>query len=172
MSFEATALLLAWGAIAMLAFALAGLLRQVKVLTGLINGGPTLAGGPAVGGRLPPELFSDVTTNGSGRGRLLVFMGEHCPTCAAIEPELARISETERIEIRLVFRGSAKPMADGQLPTLEGMSAAFDQLKIPATPFALHIGTDGRIEQARPIGSPEALRQFVEATHEETSPLR
>lgn len=165
MSFEATALLLSWVAIAMLAFAMAGLLRQIKVLTGLVAAGSSLAGsGPQVGARLPPELRSDTATNEPGRRQLLVFMEEHCPACAAIEPELARLGTTERVDIRLVFSGKAKQTPGHQLTTFEGMSAAFDQLGIPATPFAVRLGADGRIAQTRPVGSPEALRRFVEAS--------
>jgi hypothetical protein len=161
MSFEVTALVLAWGAIVMLAFAMAGLLRQVRALTMLVAGGTIPPAGPSPGQKLPADLLSDVFADGKDGGRLLAFMDHDCAGCAAIAPDLVRFGAEGQVDIRLVFRGRARELADGELAVLEGKGAAFERLQVPATPFAVHVTEDGAISHAAPIGSAEALREFV-----------
>lgn len=167
MSFEATILVLAWGAITLLAFAMAGLLRQLKSLTTLIAGEAVPVPGPSPGQRVPRELIAS-NLNGTGRGRTLVFMDGECPGCAAITPELRRLASDPVMDIQAVFPDRATALAD-RLTALEGMSAAYERLRIPATPFAMHVGPEGQITDAAPIGSAQALRRFVERQGEDVS---
>jgi hypothetical protein len=161
MSFEATALILAWGAIAVLAFAMAGLLRQVRALTMLIAGDLAPAAGPQRGQVVPAELVGGAFANGGGAGRLLVFMDGDCPVCEELAPQLAALGE-RGVGVRLVFRDGAKAIAGANLEVLEGMSESFERLGVPATPYVVRVGQGGTIADAAPIGSPEALRRFVE----------
>lgn len=171
MSFEATALVLAWGAITVLAFAMAGLLRQVKSLTALIAGeAPSPVPGPGPGQQVPPELVA-ADMNGAGGGRTLVFMDGGCPGCAAIAPELDRLASEPAVHIQAIFPDRATGLTE-RLSALEGMSAAYEQLQIPATPFAIHVGPEGVIADAAPIGSAHALRLFVERQGEDASNAR
>ena len=48
------------------------------------------------------------------------------------------------------------------LGVLEGMSESFERLGVPATPYAVRVGQGGTVADAAPIGSPEALRGFIE----------
>lgn len=159
MSFEAAALILAWGAITVLAFALAGILRQVRALTMLMAGQAAPAAGPQRGAIVPPELLAGGTANGGGR--LLVFMDRDCPACAELDPQLAALGVTG-MDVRLVFRDSARAIAGTELGVLEGMSESFERLGVPATPYAVRVGEGGTVADAAPIGSPEALRGFIE----------
>ncbi len=160
MSFEATALVLAWGAIVLLAFAMAGLLRQVKALSAALVGEAPEGVGPARGQRVPRELLAGPGSNG-GSADLLIFMERDCPGCAAIAPELEHLGETSDVPISLVFAERAKPMGNGRFRVLEDMSATFERLQIPATPFAVRVSGEGEIADAAAIGSPEALRRFL-----------
>ena len=157
MSFEAAALILAWGALTVLAFAMAGILRQVRALTMLMAGQAAPVAGPQRGALVPPELLA----GGNGRGQLLMFMDRYCPACAELAPELAALGE-RGIDVRLVFRDGAKAIAGAELGVLEGMSESFERLGVPATPYAVRVGQGGTIADAAPIGSPEALRGFIE----------
>lgn len=168
MPFEATALLLAWGAITVLAFAMAGLLRQVRTLTALVAGETVPAPGPSAGQKVPPELLAS-SLNGAGPDRTLVFMDGECPGCAAIAPELGRLADDPVVDIYAVFPDRASDLARGRVVALEGMSAAYRRLQVPATPFAVHVGAEGLITDAAPIGSAQALRRFVERQGEEVS---
>lgn len=161
MSFEATAVILAWGAIAVLALAMAGILRQVRALTMLIAGNAAPAAGPQRGQAVPAELLAGAFRNGAGAGRLLVFMDGDCPACAELAPQLAALGE-RGVGVRLVFRDSAREIAGAKLGVLEGMSESFERLGVPATPYVVRVGHGGTVADAAPVGSPEALRRFVE----------
>ena len=167
MSFEATAIVLAWAAILVLALATAGLLRQVKTVMLLVSGAAPPVAGPVAGQKVPPELL-DGTANRDANGtrrRFYIFMDRDCTGCAAITSELAHLGSDSTAQVSLVFR--ADPIGDipHTLHVQEGMGATFSQMNIPATPFAVQVAEDGTILQAGPIGSAELLSAFTGTTN-------
>lgn len=162
MSVEATAVVLAWVAIVMLAFAMAGMLRQLKTLTELVGSRSGPAPGSQRGQRIPDELLAGLTSNGSQREQILAFMDQNCPGCTAIAPALERLAAEGAVDVHLVFRDKAKGVPSGRVSVLEGMGSAFDRLQIPATPFALRISNGGNITDAAAIGSTDRLRAFID----------
>lgn len=153
MSFQNTALLLSWAAILLLALVVAGLVRQVHALS---RTAPhhTTGLGPAPGA--PAPAFERL-----GPG-LVLFLDAECGVCT----EVLEAAATLEGPLHAVFSG---PPAGGVPPGAtvlpgeqDGLFAAYG---VPATPFAVLVGTDGRVRAAEPVGSPEALRELtLEAT--------
>jgi hypothetical protein len=158
LSFEATALLLAWVAIVLLAFAMSGLLRQVHALTtGAAQTRPQV--GPAVGSQAPAVLLDG---NGSSRPSALLFVDGHCETCGEILPEIERIARAEGTpRLALLFPDTAQTVRGGAVKVFQHQAALFDRFRIPATPFGVMVGTDGTVIAAEPIGSTTSLREFL-----------
>lgn len=153
------ALVLAWLAIAILALALSGLVRQVRILEGQLPGGSMRRRlGPAQGGVFdaPDELAEE-------QDYVLIFADTNCASCIQIIPRyLEEAAGTERaLNAFVAFRGekSADSVFGGRR-VLENQSMLFMQLGISATPFAVRV-TDGRVAASGLVGSVEALRELA-----------
>ncbi|WP_242906392.1 hypothetical protein [Actinomadura terrae] len=150
MSFQESALLLSWAAILLLALVVAGLVRQVHAL-GAPQGSSAL--GPVVGGRAP--AFDRL-----GPG-LLLFVDRDCGACADVLAAAGDLGGP----LHAVFAGAAPDAPDA--PGLPGTVLAFERgglfadYRIPATPFAVLVGEDGRVRASEPVGSAEALRELA-----------
>lgn len=154
MSFETTALLVTWVAIVLLALVVAGLVRQVHHLTraprtpdvGLTTGMPA----PDLD-RLAPE---------PGRPTLLLFLGAECPACHDVFEEA--LGQTEGPPTRALFFDDALDVTppDNML-VLADQGDLFQTYQVPATPYAVLVGADGRIRMAEPVGSVRALHALI-----------
>ncbi|NKZ04409.1 hypothetical protein [Actinomadura latina] len=149
MSFQNSALLLSWVAILLLALVVAGLVRQVHALG---QGAPRTAGlGLAPG--TPAPAFDRL-----GPG-LLLFLDRDCGVCTDV---LAAAGALDR-PLHAIFAGP--PPEDGSpagVTVLTGeQDGLFADYRVPATPFAVLVGTDGRVRAAQPVGSPEALHELT-----------
>ena len=149
MSFQSSALLLAWAAILLLALVVAGLVRQLHAFS-QVAPRPTALGPPP--GR-PAPAFDRL-----GPG-LLLFLDRDCGTCATV------LAAADALDgpLHAIFAG---PPADGaSRPGLSVLSGERDGLfadyRVPATPFAVLVGPDGLVRSAEPVGSPEALRALT-----------
>ncbi|NVI89813.1 hypothetical protein [Actinomadura sp. BRA 177] len=146
MSFQNSALLLSWVAILLLALVVAGLVRQVHALG---QGAPRTAGlGPAPG--TPAPAFDRL-----GPG-LLLFLDRDCGVCTDV------LAAAEG-PLHAIFAG---PPPDGAsrpgVTVLTGeQDGLFADYRVPATPFAVLVGADGRVRAAQPVGSPEALHELT-----------
>lgn len=154
MSFETTALLVTWAALALLALVVAGLVRQ---LHHLVQGAATPGTGPAAGAPAPGlELLAPEP----GRTTLLLFLGDDCPACRDIFEETLRLAEAP--PTRALFSGRALA---GEPPervrVLSDQDDLFTLYEVPATPFAVLVGPDGRIRAAEPVGSVRTLHALV-----------
>lgn len=148
MSFQNSALLLSWVAIALLALVVAGLVRQVHAL-GRGAPGPAHALGPAAG--TPAPAFDRL-----GPG-LLLFLDRDCGVCAAVLDAAGDLGGP----LHAIFSGPA-PDSPPPGPVLTGeRDGLFAEYRVPATPFAVVVGADGRVRAAEPVGSPEALRDLA-----------
>ncbi|MEV4677849.1 MULTISPECIES: hypothetical protein [Actinomadura] len=148
MSFQNSALLLSWVAILLLALVVAGLVRQVHALG---QGAPSAGLGPAPGTAAP--AFDRL-----GPG-LLLFLDRDCGVCTDV---LAAAGALDR-PLHAIFAGP--PPDPGPPPGATVLTGEQDGLfadyRVPATPFAVLVGADGRVRAAEPVGSPEALRELA-----------
>jgi hypothetical protein len=154
MSFETTALLVTWAALVLLALVVAGLVRQVHQLTqGPRTREPGLRAGTAA-----PAL--DLLGAEQGRPTLLLFLSEDCPACQDVFEEALGISGG--LATRAVFAQQAigaDPPPD--LRILSGQEELFTAYQVPATPYGVIVGADGRVRTAEPVGSVRSLRALV-----------
>jgi hypothetical protein len=154
MSFTTTALLLTWVALVLLALVVAGLVRQVHHLT---QGPRTRDVGPSAGTAAPGL---DRLAAEPGQPTLLLFLEQDCPACQDVFAEALTL--TGGPPTRAVFAGDA-PAADPPpaLRILANQDALFQAYRIPATPFGVVVGADGRVRTAEPVGSVRALHDLV-----------
>jgi hypothetical protein len=159
MSFETTAVLVAWIAIVLLSLVVAGLIRHVHALgLGARDPAPPLirlrVGAPAPGfDRLAPIPTEPV---------LLLFLSTECPSCAAVLAEVRRLAGRSPVAIRALFAGPPVVGAETSgVPVYSGEADLFTTYGIPATPFAVLIDPAGRIRQAVPVGSARAVRDLI-----------
>lgn len=162
MSFVQSAVLLAWAAIVLLALGLAGLLRQVTLLTrgqaGPPSGHAPSGGAPRstrdlVGFRLPAvgELAALVAP-GSHR-TVVAFVSPGCSSCAVTLRALADVPDVRSGSVALVAvsTGSCEPaLADlGGTGRCVGQGRPLmEQLHVPATPYLMAVDAGGTIVAA------------------------
>jgi hypothetical protein len=153
MSFETTALLVTWVALVLLALVVAGLVRQVHQLTqGPRTREPGLRAGMAA-----PAL--DLLGAEPGQATLLLFLSEDCPVCHDVFQEALGIGGAAT---RVVFAEKAigaDPPPNMRI--LSGQAELFTAYQVPATPYGVIVGADGRVRTAEPVGSVRGLHALV-----------
>jgi hypothetical protein len=154
MSFETTALLVTWAALALLALVVAGLVRQVHQLAQ----GPRT---PDVGlrtGMPAPELHR--LEPEPGRPTLLLFLGDECPACHDIFEEALGLTGAPPMRA-LFFAGALDVVPPANMRIFADQDDLFQAYQVPATPFAVVVGADGRVRTAEPVGSVRGLHAVV-----------
>jgi thiol-disulfide isomerase/thioredoxin len=166
MTFEASAIILAWVAILLLAFAMSGLLRQVHSLFALLQGGQT-AVGPALGSRAP-RLDGLDGEAGWLQPTILIFADSNCPSCERILSELPDLAEAHSgsLQFAAVFAKDSNGFTHPHILVLTRESTAFSDFRVTATPFAVAVTTNGRIAGTGLVGSITALEQFIHDSQE------
>lgn len=169
MSFTTAALLTAWVAIALLAIGFAGLMRQLGDLRRAGAGTATRRDSAA------PDLRGlALPTNGDlgalrpHGGGLLVFVS---PGCASCEATLAEIAATD-CEGQVVIASSGPCPSQSNLPGAACVGEAMplmERLKVPGTPYLMHVDQDGVIGQSLLPHDVGQVRDFLTA-HRTTSP--
>lgn len=165
MDFRTSALILAWAAILILSFAMAGLLRQVRYMSGPSPPRRSIA--------LPKDVVAPplpVTPDGTEwKGPwLALFLDASCRSCerALRQAESQALSLNGELEVLALFRGSADEFRPARVKVVENANDTFDRFQVPFTPFGVVISQDGRIAGSAPLGSEEALSQLLQETHE------
>ena len=167
MSFMQSAVLLAWVALVLLALGLAGLLRQVTLLTrGQVganaaagsSGAAASSGAPRstrdlVGFRLPAHGdLAGLVTPGAHR-TIVVFVSPGCSSCAMTLSALATEPDVQAGSVALVAvsTGSCGPA----LENLDGIGRCIgegrtllESLHVPATPYLMAVDGSGTIVAA------------------------
>lgn len=159
MSFQAAAIALAWLAIIILAFAMAGILRGMRFL---IEGRvpQPLDSGPPLGSSVP-NFVADLAGAEATRA-VLMFADTYCDACERILPEFAELAEAnEDIRFIVLFRGSANGFANPRVAIRDGQADTFDRLRVTFTPFLVGVDSNGTVVDSAPGGSPERLQVFV-----------
>ena len=91
MSFMMSAFLITWLAIALLAFAMSGLVRQVHALASSQQAVPFRTGPPI--GAVLPDLNGAFPVSHPTRPTVLLFSEATCSTCAELLPERMRLDD-------------------------------------------------------------------------------
>lgn len=163
MSFQTSALILAWIAIMILAFAMSGLLRQLHVIRAALDPQRRVTLGPATGAVAPP--IDGIGANGWPRPTVLLFMERGCPTCRAIQDELTGVAGDE-LDLIVVFPEDAEGAVPEGVRIVSGQPDAFRDFGIAFTPFVVAVGPDGRVTASQPLGSVNSLRTFLGSQRE------
>jgi hypothetical protein len=154
MSFETTALLLTWAALVLLALVVAGLVRQVHQLT---QGPRTRDLGLSAG---TPAPALDLIGAEPGQVTLLLFLSEDCPACQDVFEEALGLGGGPAT--RAVFaEDTIDADAPANLRILSGQAELFTAYQVPATPYGVIVGADGRVRTAEPVGSVRGLHTLV-----------
>ena len=163
MSFTMSAFLITWLAIALLAFAMSGLVRQVHALASSRQAAP-LRTRPPIGAILP-DLNGAFRASHPTKPTVLLFSEATCSTCAELLPELARLAGEHRdtIQFGVVFRGKGTAVDGPIVGAFEHQSELFDRLGISAVPYAIVTSSRGVVLDAQLTGSVTLLRQLVNA---------
>lgn len=162
MDWQTSGLILAWLAIAVLAFAMAGLLRAVRLL--LLRQIPdSVHLGPPIGAPIPDTIVGHLSTHVEPNPHpfLLVFANPGCTICRQVLPEIQ-----QRLGSR---RWAVVSSTDGETdfsyvaaPVITGQRGAFELLDIRITPFAVVVDPEARVADAAPLGSLAIARSFLD----------
>ncbi|WP_134772073.1 hypothetical protein [Ornithinimicrobium flavum] len=167
MTFTASALVLAWVAIVLLALGLAGLLRQVSLLTRQLEHGgdrAAAAGGSGrrsarttrelVGFRAPETVVDRVLHDGAHR-TVVAFVSPGCSSCSLTLRALAAEESVAAgsVGLTLVSTGSCEPGLDdaqgaGRVACVPQGRDLMDLLAVPATPYLVALDPRGTLVSA------------------------
>ena len=160
MSVRDAALVLSWLAIAILAFALAGTMRQLRTMSTAVRG---LLNGRA----LPAQKGTAPLPSISGWGRqdaptLLVLAASDCTSCAELLPKLDDISRSHagRLDVAVAYKDHGQDLEHARV--LRNQSDLFDLLNVPFTPYGLAVSAGGEVLEATPVGSSDRLMHLAE----------
>ena len=159
MSFMESAVLLAWVALVLLALGLAGLLRQVTVLTRGQAGGTASSGGSPrstrdlVGFRLPAHGDLATLVEPGAHRTVVAFVSPGCSSCAVTLSGLAEVPDVRDRSVALVAvsTGSCEPALENLAGTGRCIGqgrAVLEQLHVPATPYLLALDASSTIVEA------------------------
>lgn len=161
MTWQMSALVLAWAAIVILSFAYAGLLRTVRVL--LLKQLPaSIKLGPSIGFQIPVSLAEKLDTPDRVNPRLILFVNSSCDACHRILPEIDHRLSPDQWAIVAGNRMDAEDRLAYRVTTVDGQGGVFKELRIPVTPFALVIDSSNSILDAAPLGSSELAHVFLD----------
>jgi hypothetical protein len=151
----ATALVLAWVAIVLLALSVAGLMRQVHLL---------LTERAAERTPAPDRMTLPADLMAVGVERIVLFASTTCVACSEVMPVMVEYSRRRGTSCTVVTAAARHPQWSEDLVYRENAADLFEQFGVSATPHALRI-VGGEVVDSAPVGSVEALRRFVDGAH-------
>lgn len=152
MSFQTSALIVTWVALVLMAFVVAGLVRQVHALSS--GAGPR----PVAPGVRPGDP-ADLARFGVTGPAVLLFLRSTCHTCVEALAETVEAAG-DRLTVVALYEGQAPEQTPGVV-ALADQGHLFASYGALATPFAVLTGADGRITAAAPVGSKAAVRALL-----------
>ena len=156
MSFQTSALIVTWVALLLLAFVVAGLVRQVHALSSGAGTRPVRAG-----------LRAGDTANLAGLGvdgpAVLLFLSATCHTCVEALAETVAVAGNRTVVA--LYEGQVPEVPDG-VRAVGDRGHLFAEYGALATPHAVVVGADGRIAAAAPVGSRAAVRALLDPVME------
>jgi hypothetical protein len=93
-----------------------------------------------------------------------LFVDTSCDVCAQslrVAEELAAAGAGQ-VRFLAVFPADADGFRQQRVEVIEHAQEAFEQYRIPLTPFGVVIGGDGRVERTSALGSEALVRQLVD----------
>jgi hypothetical protein len=150
------AVLLAWLLLVLLAFAMAGLLRQVRDLQAAL----TRQRGTATRSGLPVSIRPS-----AGHAYAAVLLvDDGCPICARVAPAFARLAHGAPADIDFVLlrRSNSLAWEPPEGVRLVADQAAHHRLDPGWQPAVVVLDADGDVLATEPAGSEEAVRAVVE----------
>jgi hypothetical protein len=163
MSFTDSALLAAWVAIALLGFALAGVVRQVRVLS---SSGPTplpSSGSPNIGKRLPGHLLAT-----HAKRHVFLFVKPHCDVCEQRLEEFDALAGdyAPGLACAAVFSHARNGFEASHVNVFPSQAHLLQDFDIPVTPYGIIASGDGTIVGSRAVGSEGELRSLMDQAAE------
>lgn len=153
------AVVLAWIVLIVLAFAMAGLLRQLRDLqAALVRQHTSGAAGAAV-----RELPESVRPENGKTHSVVLLVDDHCPICAEIAPVFAGLAEAGHVEVDFVvlsYSTNEKWVALDNIRYLPD-AEAYHFLDPGWQPAVVVVGPNGEVLAAEPAGSEEAVRSVI-----------
>lgn len=156
MSFQTSALIVTWVALLLLALVVSGLVRQVHQL----SAGTRRArqAGPRPGSPAP-----HLDAIAPALPALLLFLDANCRTCADVLDEAGTVAGGRGLPVHALYAGPVPGGLPASGPTIvharqQRLFTAYDAI---ATPYAVLVGADGRIDRAGPVGSRSALGDLL-----------
>jgi hypothetical protein len=157
-SFMATALLLAWVAIVLLALSVAGLMRQMHLLLTERSAEGTAAPAPTGPRMLPADLMA------VGAERIVLFASTSCVACSEVMPVMVEYRRRAGTSCTVITAAARHPQWPDDLDYRENAADLFEQFGVTATPHALRI-VGGEVANSAPVGSVDALRRLIDGPH-------
>jgi hypothetical protein len=151
-SFQTSALIVTWVALVLMAFVVAGLVRQVHALS---SGG---AARQVPAGLRAGDAATGLDVLGVEAPAVLLFLRSTCSTCVDVLDEAA----SGATPVVALYEGRA-PDAPPGVVAVGDQARLFAAYGALATPFAVLVGPGGRITAATPVGSREAVRTLLDA---------
>jgi len=151
-------LVLSWLAIGLLAMALSGVVRQVKLLETAVR----LRGGGGAAIEPPARLLDSLRDIGTPQS-LLLFVDASCPSCVHVLRALPELREDlPNLGLAVVPISGHIEQGRADIPVLQGLgSVLVEHYGVPAAPFGVVVDQAGRTLDRAALGSPEALDELV-----------
>jgi hypothetical protein len=164
MSFQTTALVLAWVAIMGLTFLVSRLLHQVQVMSSSGHPVRSLQVGVAPGSPAPALDGHELTP---GRASVIFFADDSCSSCSALLPHVTEMAERSKREIDVIVAydekaSQPKAATPTSLILLEQQAPAFERFRIPATPFGIAVSTSATVIESVPISGPDDFDRLID----------
>ncbi|MQA25907.1 MAG: hypothetical protein GEU94_10605, partial [Micromonosporaceae bacterium] len=154
MDFVTAALILTWVVLAVLAFGLAGMLRQLRDVQAALRDAA-----PADRAAQAPEA---VRPAGGADLAVVLVADDTCPVCAELAPMLPELAQTapQDVDVVLVASGSAEKwaMPDGAQVRVIVDRDTMHRVDPGWRPALLAVDGTGAVLAAEPVGSVEQLR--------------
>jgi len=161
MSFQTSALIVTWVALLLLAFVVAGLVRQVHALSS--GAGSSAAGARPVRGGLRAGDKANLVGLDVDAPAVLLFLTATCHTCVEALAEAVAVAGNR--PVLALYEGQAPAPPTG-VTAFGDKGHLFAEYGALATPFAVVVGADGRITAAAPVGSRTAVRELIDPAME------
>ncbi|WFF02986.1 hypothetical protein [Micromonospora sp. WMMD964] len=151
------AVILAWIVLVLLAFALAGVLRQIRDIQATLQGHRT--------GLVPQrQLPGTILPTGDKNLSLVLLVDEGCAVCAEVTPVFAELAAAHQGDIMFTLLSAAR---SDKFSAVEGVgyladSVGYHILDPGWRPAVALVDRDGEILLAEPAGSEAALRSVVD----------
>jgi hypothetical protein len=170
MTFLASALILSWVAIVLLALVVARLVQQVHQLQHTAGG--TTRRPDRIGlrpGTAAPSLASLGIP--PGEPAVLLFLSASCSTCAEVLVEAAEQAGRPGVPLLHALYEGAAPAAASGATVHERQAELFERYDAIATPFAVVLDRSANVVRSEPIGSRDALRRLLVQSSSHSIPL-